>query len=179
MNRLLLAVCALLLAAPSAFARGGGGRASMGFRGGSRGFSRPASRPSFGRSTAFAHSSSFRPSARPAAFRAAARTSFRPAAAKNIRRATSSDSTPPAWTTIGAKIVSAGQPPVYSQAAGGGTHSVEGGGFVAMDQSKAQDVGRSPGISWGPADTTPSGARGGAGGGSGGSSNGPAFDPSF
>lgn len=189
MKRSLLAVCVLLLAAPLALARGGGGRgfsgarASSGFHGASRGFSgrfsRAAFRPAAGRTASFARSSSFRAAARPAASHASGRATFHAAAAtRSTRRATSSDSTPPAWATIGAKIVSEGQPPVYSQAAGGGTHSVEGGGFIAMDPSKAQDVGRSPGVTWGRPDRAPSSAAAG-GGGSGGSSNGPAFDPSF
>ncbi|HXS99513.1 MAG TPA: hypothetical protein VN915_02460 [Elusimicrobiota bacterium] len=199
MRRSFIAGCALVLAATSAFARGGGGRgfsggrgasvsggraASRGFSGVSRGFSggfsHAAFRPSIGRSTSFTHSSFFRAAARPAASRSFGRATFHAAAARTTaRRVTGSDSGgTPAWAAIGSKIVSEGQPPVYSQASGGGTHSVEGGGFIAMDQSKANDVGRAPGISWAPPDRAmSSGASGG--GGTGASSNGPAFDPSF
>jgi hypothetical protein len=84
------------------------------------------------------------------------------------------ETTPPPYAVPGAKIISAGQPPVYSEAAGGGTHSIEGGGFIAMDQAKAHDVGRAPGITWSPPDTPPSQTRRGTGGGSGASANGPA-----
>jgi hypothetical protein len=85
-----------------------------------------------------------------------------------------SNDAPPAFAVPGAKIISAGQPPVYSQAAGGGTHSIEGGGFIAMDQAKAHDVGRAPGITWAPPDTPPSANPVNKGGGSGASANGPA-----
>jgi hypothetical protein len=85
------------------------------------------------------------------------------------------DSAPPAYAVPGAKIISEGQQPVYSKAAGGGTHSIEGGGFIAMDQSKAHDVGRAPGITWAPPDTPPSANPvNKGGGGSGASANGPA-----
>jgi len=87
--------------------------------------------------------------------------------------ATPADSTPPAYAVPGAKIISAGQPPVYSEAAGGGTHSVEGGGFIAIDQSKAHDVGRAPGITWAPPDTPPGRNPASGGGGTGVSANGP------
>ncbi|HXS99514.1 MAG TPA: hypothetical protein VN915_02465 [Elusimicrobiota bacterium] len=86
---------------------------------------------------------------------------------------TPSDSAAPPYAVPGAKIISAGQPPVYSEAAGGGTHSVEGGGFIAMDQTKAHDVGRAPGITWAPPDTPPGRNANMGGGGSGASANGP------
>src|SRR6185503_3782502 len=90
------------------------------------------------------------------------------------RSAAPADSTPPAYAVPGAKILSEGQQPVYSQAAGGGTHSVEGGGFIAMDQAKAHDVGRAPGITWAPPDTPPGRNPQMGGGGTGASANGPA-----
>ena len=71
--------------------------------------------------------------------------------------ATPAPSAPPAYATPGAMIRTAGQQPVYSTPAGGGTHSVEGGGMITIDQSRANDVGRAPGS-----------------GGTGASSNGPA-----
>lgn len=86
---------------------------------------------------------------------------------------TPASSGPPPFATIGAKIITEGQPPVYSDPGNAGTHSVEGGGFVAIDQSRANDVGRAPGIFWAPPDTPPSSGHSG-GGGSGASANGPA-----
>lgn len=81
----------------------------------------------------------------------------------------------PAWATPGALIRTAGQPPAYSNPGNGGLLSVEGGGFISIDQSRANDVGRSLGLTWG----APQRASTRTGGGSGASSNGPAFDPSF
>jgi hypothetical protein len=76
---------------------------------------------------------------------------------------------------VGAKVLTLGQAPVYSNPGGGGTTSVQGGGFVAIDPSHATDALRGPGITWGAPDK----ASSSGGGGSGASSNGPAFDPSF
>jgi hypothetical protein len=135
------------------------------------------------------------PSGRSAAFRARSRPAFgrvasRPAPGKG--RATfanskltggtggsgsSSSNTPPGYATPGSKILTLGQAPVYSNPGGGGTASVQGGGFVAIDPAHANDVGRGPGITWAPPDKTA--AAGTGGGGSGASSNGPAFDASF
>lgn len=206
----MLILCALIVGAPFAGARGGGGRGFSGGRGGSSavrggssvfrggssggrsaaagasgyssgsgGFSRAVSRPAFGgRATAF------RASARTGSFpasRAFGRTTSFHAAALNSSRRSAADTggtSAPAWATPGAKIISAGRQPVYSDPGNGGTHSVEGGGFIAMDQGRANDVGRAPGITWGRPDRAPSSGAA-AGGGSGGSSNGPAFDPSF
>jgi hypothetical protein len=81
-------------------------------------------------------------------------------------------SAPPPYAVPGAKIITQGQQPVYSTPSGGGTQSVQGGGFIAIDQSRANDVGRGPGISWGPPDKPPSTGNSG-GGGSGATSNGP------
>jgi hypothetical protein len=119
-----------------------------------------------------------RAAAQPAASRsslsATGRTTFHAAASRPAKKLSADAGTgAPAWATPGAMIRSAGQQPVYSDPGNGGVHSVNGGGFIAMDQSRANDVGRSPGITWG----APS--RAAAGGGSGASSNGPAFDPSF
>jgi hypothetical protein len=81
----------------------------------------------------------------------------------------------PAWAAPGAKILTAGQQPVYSDpTAPAGTHSVEGGGFIAIDQTRAGDVGRGPGITWAPPDLPPSSSQSGTGSGTGASSNGPA-----
>jgi hypothetical protein len=85
--------------------------------------------------------------------------------------------TTPGFATPGAKILTLGQAPVYSNAAGGGTASVSGGGFVAIDPTRATDVERGPGITWGTPDQTT--ASSGGGGGSGASSNGPASQPAF
>ena len=80
----------------------------------------------------------------------------------------------PPYAAIGAKIISAGQPPVYSDPGNAGTHSVEGGGFIDINQSKAHDVGRAPGIAWAPPDTPPSAnPTTGGSGGTGASANGP------
>lgn len=87
-----------------------------------------------------------------------------------------SDSSPLAYAVPGAKILTAGLQPVYSEAKGGGTHSVEGGGFIAMDDSKAHDVGRAPGITWAPPDTPPSASQVNSGGGTGASANGPTIN---
>jgi hypothetical protein len=73
-----------------------------------------------------------------------------------------------------------GEQPTYSNAAGGGTASVNGGGFITIDQSKANDVGRGPGVTWGAPDTPPGGSGGGSIiGGSGAGANGPAPNPAF
>lgn len=138
----------------------------------------PAVRPGFTFGSGFVHTSitggrsSFgRPA--PAASRAFRGSSFRRGFTSS-RRATAGDSAPPAYAVPGAKILTAGQQPVYSPAAGGGTHSIEGGGFIAMDQAKAHDVGRAPGISWAPPDTPPGRNPQTGGGGTGASANGPA-----
>ena len=206
MKGAVFVLCAVIFAAAAAEARGGsrgftGGRgvsgAARGYSGGRGGFSRAASRPTFIRTpsarpasrSGFASSSGSRGGfsrgfggfsralSRPTFGRAA----FHAAASKTAaRRVAGSDSGgTPAWATPGAKIVSAGQPPVYSDPGNGGTHSVEGGGFIAMDQSKAADVGRAPGIAWSAPDKTMSAGASGEGGGTGASSNGPAFNPAF
>lgn len=72
---------------------------------------------------------------------------------------------PPYYYTPGALIRTAGQLPKYEAANNAGTASVEGGGFVAQDPSRSQDVGRAPGLTWG----TPMAA--GGSGGSGASAN--------
>lgn len=178
--------------------RGGVVRGTSASRGSPRvfgGFSRGVSRPSFARSTAS------RPSSRSGFFSAAGARSAsigfgrpltRPSFARStpsrvaangttrgISRADSGGSSAPAWATPGALIRSAGQPPVYSDPGNSSTHSVDGGGFIAMDQSRALDVGRSPGITHSAPDRTMSTASSGGGGGSGASSNGPAFNPAF
>lgn len=79
----------------------------------------------------------------------------------------------PAYAVPGAKIIGAGQQPVYSAPGNGGTHSVEGGGFIAIDAARAHDVGRAPGITWAPPDTRPSVNPRSGGGGTGASANGP------
>jgi hypothetical protein len=91
---------------------------------------------------------------------------------------TSPSSAAPAWATPGAKILSAGQQPVYSTPSGGGTASVNGGGFIAINQAQAGDVGRSPGVTWAQPDRTQSSGSGGISG-SGATTNGPAFNPAF
>ena len=176
MKNFMLVLCALLFAAPFAGARGSGrgfsGRSSggRGFSGArASGFSRPLTRPSFGTA------------ARPSASRSVGRATFHAAALSKTpttrRISADTGTSTPAYAVPGAKIISAGQQPVYSDPGNGGTHSVEGGGFIAIDQSKANDVGRGPGITWARPDSTMSSGSGG--GGSGGSSNGPAFNPAF
>jgi len=81
------------------------------------------------------------------------------------------------WATPGSKILTAGQQPVYSTPAGGGTASVNGGGFIAINQGQAGDVGRSPGVTWAKPDQPQSSGAGISG--SGATSNGPAFNPAF
>lgn len=68
----------------------------------------------------------------------------------------------PGYATPGAMIRTAGQPPVYSAAAGGGTHSVEGG-VIALNAGRAQNVGGGAGVTW----SAPAGSSGGAGSGGG------------
>jgi hypothetical protein len=83
------------------------------------------------------------------------------------------------WATPGSKILTAGQQPVYSTPSGGGQFSVDGGGFVAINQGQAQDVGRGPGVTWASQpDKLPSSGSGGISG-SGASANGPTFNPAF
>jgi hypothetical protein len=136
-------------------------------------------------------SGAFRSRSRPSFARVASRTGFAAAPGKGraafanskLMGATggsgsSSSNTPPGDAAVGSKILTLGQAPVYSNPGGGGTASVQGGGFVAIDPARANDVGRGPGITWGKPDNAPS--SGASGGGSGASSNGPAaFDPSF
>jgi hypothetical protein len=79
--------------------------------------------------------------------------------------ATTSSSAPPPFAVPGAKILTAGQQPIYSDPGPTGIQSVNGGGFIAIDQSRANDVGRGGGgISWAPPDTPPSTGGSGAGG---------------
>ncbi len=96
---------------------------------------------------------------------------------------------PPEYSKPGALIRTAGQLPVYSDPGNARTASVEGGGLITIDQSKAHDAARSNGVTYGAPDTRPganptSGAGGSAvtsnggsaattnGGGSGGASGG-------
>ena len=137
--------------------------------------SRPLARPA-------ARAANARPSSRKGFAAASPRSGFaavssgkgHTAAFAKTKRLTAGDGTTPAQFTYGDN-----RPPVYSNPGNGGTHSVDGGGFVAIDPSRAVDVGRSPGITLGAMDRTTPSASGGAGSGSGGSSNGPAFNPSF
>jgi hypothetical protein len=87
---------------------------------------------------------------------------------------TTAATAPPPYATPGAKIISAGQQPVYTAAAPSGTSSVNGGGLIAIDQGRANDAERGPGISWAPPDSPQSGSR--SGGGSGATTNGPVFN---
>ncbi len=169
MKKTSLALSLLLLAASIAGARGrgfsgpGGGRAAAGrglARRGAAGvnFSRPPARPACARSRA-------RSWAAPASHLVfpRGRASFGTAVKRSA--GASAPASAPAWATPGALIRTAGQPPAYSTPGGGGTHSVDGGGFVAIDQKKAGDVGRGPGIAWAPPDKQTGGGSG-AGGGS-------------
>jgi hypothetical protein len=187
MKKITLILSVLIFAAAFADARGrgfsGGGRrggstargsspGSRGFSGGSGGFSRSLSRPTLGRTTSF-HAA--RSSLASSTFRA---RSF--AVASRRSSVAGGGTSAPAWATPGAMIRSAGQQPVYSNPGGGSTLSVDGGGFIAMDQGHANDVGRGPGVTWGAPDrASSSGSSGGGGGGSGASSNGPESNPGF
>ncbi|MFI5362524.1 MAG: hypothetical protein ACHQ49_11185 [Elusimicrobiota bacterium] len=169
-TKLLLSM--LIFAAPfsAAGGRGGSARASgrrtFSHRGG---LARPMSRPAPARATVASASSRGGFAAVSSRRRFAAATSGAPTTGSSNAQAASA--------AVGSKILTAGYPPTYSAASGGGTLSVNGGGFVTIDQSRALDVGRSPGITWGAPDRAISSGSGA--GGSGGSSNGPAFDPSF
>lgn len=77
---------------------------------------------------------------------------------------------PPYYSKPGALIRTEGQLPKYEAANNGGTTSVEGGGFVQIDQSKAVDVAKAPGIAWAPPDGQVR-VNSGAGSGSGASAN--------
>lgn len=68
---------------------------------------------------------------------------------------TSTEEAPPNFSKPGAWIRSEGQQPTYAQATPARSHTVEGGSFVDINNSKGQDVGRSPGVHQGPKDTLP------------------------
>lgn len=63
---------------------------------------------------------------------------------------------PPYFNKPGALIRTEGQLPQYSDPGNARTHSVEGGGFVDIDQRKARDSNRGPGVTLGAPDTRPS-----------------------
>ena len=163
MKRNILVLSALLLASSFAVARG---RAAAGGTSGRKSFAGPLAR---GRKAGASPRTRF-----VAASSAKGRSSF----ANTRKDGSNAPAAAPAYATPGAKILSEGQQPVYSNPGGGGTQSVNGGGFVAIEPGRANDVGRSPGITFGAPDRAQSSGTGSAGG-SGGSSNGPAFDPSF
>ncbi len=135
----------------------------------------PLSRPKFSQSTS-AHATSLGAASRTGftgAAGARGRSTFAGAKLTGTGTGGTTTSATPATSpssAIGAKVLTLGEQPTYSNAAGGGTASVNGGGFIAIDQSKANDVGRSPGVTWGPADTPPSSGRP-SGGGAGASAN--------
>ena len=59
----------------------------------------------------------------------------------------------------GAVIRTAGQPPVYSAAAGEGTNSVEAGA-ITLNAAQARGVNDGPGVAWGSLGRSSSGASG-------------------
>ena len=157
MKKTMLVLAVLVLAAGVSTARGRGAR---GRSSGRSGFSRPLSRPTFARTASAGAASS-----------AKGRSSSAGIAKLTGGTGGSASSAPsaaPPYATPGAKILSTGQQPVYSNPGNGGTFSVQGGGFVAIDQGHANDVGRGPGVTWGAPGAA---AGGGGGGGSGVSSN--------
>jgi hypothetical protein len=165
MKTAILAAAVLVLTAAFADARSGG---LSGGRGGARGFSRSLAHPAFGARSSFAPRS-FGGSR--ATFGAAARRSVSgaPSAPTGGGKGGSSSQSAPATSGAavpGAKILSAGQQPVYSVAAGGGTNTVEGGAITGG--ANAQNVGVG-GVTWSAPDKQPS-ARG-SGGGTGASEN--------
>jgi hypothetical protein len=168
MKKLILVLSASIFAASFAGARG---RGTAGASSGRGGFARPLAHPAFAQATRAGASSRMR-------FAAASSAKGRSAFTKTSKDAPGSPPAVPGYATPGAKILSLGQAPTYSNPGNGGTQSVDGGGFVAINPNLAVDVGRSPGITLGAPDRTQSSGAGSAGG-SGGSSNGPAFNPSF
>jgi hypothetical protein len=91
-------------------------------------------------------------------------------------RKASGDTVPPNYTKPGALIRSEGQLPQYSDPGNAGTHSVDGGGFIAQDPKRSRDLGASGGVTWGKPDTPPGGNANGSGsraGGNGVTANGP------
>jgi len=99
-------------------------------------------------------------------------------AEKSPRRVTGSSgadqSRPPNFDKPGALIRSEGQLPRYADPGNARAHSVEGGGLVDIDQKKARDVGRAPGIAWSAPDTPPSVNPTSRAGGTAVTANGPA-----
>ncbi|MDE2491866.1 MAG: hypothetical protein KGM24_13555 [Elusimicrobia bacterium] len=85
----------------------------------------------------------------------------------------STQTPPPNFSKPGALIRTAGQLPKYEAASGGGTHAIDGGGFVASNPADSHDVGRSPGVAWGRPDTPPGANAGSVGGNNGAAYNGP------
>ena len=165
MKNKILVLCVLTFA--SSFA-GAAALAAKERISGRKNFSRPLARP------AAARAASGRPSPRKG-FAAASTTKGTSAFSKTKRLTGAAGDTTaaPAPLTYGES-----RPPVYSNAEPARTQSVDGGGFVAIDRSRAVDAASSPGVTLGPPDKAQSSGAGG-GGGSGGSSNGPAFTPSF
>jgi hypothetical protein len=158
-----LLAAVLVLTAAIADARSGG---LSGGRGGARGFSRSLSHPSFARSNA---RSSFAPKSfgsQRSTFGTAAKRSVSgaPTAPTGGGKGGSSTQSAPAVSGAavpGAKILTAGQQPVYSAAAGGGTNTVEGGAITG--NANAQNVGVG-GVTWSAPDKQPSTGSSGSGG---------------
>lgn len=83
---------------------------------------------------------------------------------------TGNQAPPPYYDKPGALIRTAGQQPKYADPHDATTHAVDGGGFVTINDAKAHDVGRGPGITYGPPDKLP-GANPNSGSGSGAGGN--------
>jgi hypothetical protein len=184
MKKITLALSVLVFTAASAAARGRGFSGARGGSGGprgysSRGFSRPLSRPTFVRAASHAstRSGGFASgiSRSRSGFAHVSRLAGTPPAGGSGGGTGGTSSAPaaaPGWATPGAKILTAGQQPVYSNPAPSGTHSVDGGGFIAIDQGRANNVGGS-GVTWAAPDRTSSSGSGA--GGNGVTENSPAF----
>lgn len=149
-------------------ASGGGAARSGGFGAFGRGLSAPRASAHF-----------IAPRSVPArAGRIMARGARKAAVRAVVTRKADAQDMPLYLTTPGALIRTAGQLPVYTAAEPARTLSVEGGGFIALDERRAQNVGAAPGVRWGAPDRTPSGnalGGGGAGGGNGITANDPAL----
>ena len=174
MKRIPLSLSVLVLAAALAGARGREeGERGSSRRGSARGqFSRPLSRPKFAGAKSSGAAVSHAKSRSAVANFSKIKKAVPGGGTGSPTPAPAPTDTPPPYATPGAKIVTAGQPPGYSNPGNGGTHSVDGGGFIAIDQGRANDVGRG-GITWGTPDRVPS--SGGAGGGGSGASENPGF----
>jgi len=68
---------------------------------------------------------------------------------------TQTEEAPPNFSKPGAWIRTEGQQPTYTKTNDATTHQVEGGSFIDIENSKAQNVDRGQGLHTGPKDTLP------------------------